>query len=206
MKVFCFGAAVGAVLAAVLSPVATPAHAGTSQTAQTGVHDFDFLMGEWQVHHRRLKERLAGSQDWLEFNGTLSARPVLGGWGNADDNVLDMPGGAYRAVGLRAFDAKTGLWAIWWLDGRTPEASLEPPVKGRFEQGVGTFYADDTFAGKPIRVRFMWSHITPNSCRWEQAFSPDGGRTWETNWTMEFRRVVGVDGAMRKAPGWPLLS
>ena len=110
MKIFCFSKkAMGAVLAAVLSPVAVPAHAGTGQAVHTGVHDFDFLMGEWQVHHRRLKERLAGSQDWLEFSGTLSARPMMGGSGNVDDNVLDMPGGAYRAIKLHAFDTKTRL-------------------------------------------------------------------------------------------------
>jgi hypothetical protein len=152
-------------------------------------HDFDFLVGEWRVHHRRLKERLAGSHEWVEFDGTSSARKIIGGWGNMDDNVLDLPGDAYRAVTLRAFDPKTGLWAIWWLDGRDPHANLDPPVKGRFDGGVGTFFADITFSGKPARMRFVWSHITHETLRWEQAFSPDGGKSWETNWIMQFQRV-----------------
>jgi hypothetical protein len=154
-----------------------------------GLHDFDFLFGPWHVHHRRLKDRLAGSHDWVEFNGTSVSQPVLGGQGNMDDNVLNAPGDPYRAVTLRAFDPKTQLWSIWWLDGRAASGSLEPAVRGRFANGVGTFYADDVFKGRPIRVRFIWSHITPRSARWEQAFSTDQGQTWEVNWVMEFQRV-----------------
>jgi hypothetical protein len=180
--------------AALLPPARAPAAATARDAAQTSLHDFDFLMGEWRVHHRRLKERLAGSHEWVEFDGTTSATQILGGSGNMDDNFLDMPGGAYRAVSLRAFDPKTGQWAIWWLDGRNPD-SLDTPVKGRFENGVGTFYADDTFKERPIKIRFVWSQITATTCRWEQAFSPDSGRTWETNWVMEFRRKP------RSAPG-----
>jgi hypothetical protein len=154
-----------------------------------GLRDFDFWIGEWRVHHRRLKERLADSHEWIEFDGTSSVRKTMGGWGNMDDNVLDMPGGSYRAISLRAFDPKTGQWAIWWLDGRNPAGDLDPAVKGRFDNGIGTFYADDSLRGKPIRVRFTWSHITAKSARWEQAFSPDGGATWEINWVMDMRRA-----------------
>jgi hypothetical protein len=154
-----------------------------------GLHDFDFLVGDWRVHHRRLKERLAGSHEWVEFEGTCRVRPLMNGYGNVDDNVMNMPEGAYRGVGLRSYDPQTGQWAIWWLDSRMPFNPLDPPVKGRFEHGVGTFYSDDTLRGKPVRVRYIWSRITPKSAHWEQAFSPDGGRTWETNWTMEFERA-----------------
>ncbi len=153
-----------------------------------GVHDFDFFVGRWRVHHRRLQERLANSHDWIEFEGTSVAQTLLAGYGNIDDNVLELPGDPYRAVTLRAFDVKTGLWSIWWLDGRSPKGPLDPPVRGTFKEGVGTFFADDTFDGKPIRVRFIWSRIAPASCHWEQAFSPDGGKTWETNWEMTFVR------------------
>jgi hypothetical protein len=155
----------------------------------TGLHDFDFLVGEWVAHHRRLKERLAGSHEWVEFDGTQSFRLLMDGYANEDDNVLNMPGGgAYKGVTLRAYDPNTAQWAIWWLDGRTPLGDLDPPVKGRFENGVGTFYSDDTLRGKPIRVRFVWSNITTASARWEQAFSPDGGKTWEVNWVTDFKR------------------
>jgi hypothetical protein len=155
----------------------------------SGLHDFDFLVGHWQSHQRRLKERLAGSHEWEEFDGTATVWQVLNGWGNVDDNVFKMPGGDYRGVSLRSYDPKTAQWAIWWLDGRNPFGDLDPPVKGHFENGVGTFYANDKLRGKPIRVRFIWSKITPTSCHWEQAFSPDGGKTWEVNWVMYFKRV-----------------
>jgi hypothetical protein len=155
----------------------------------SGLHDFDLRAGEWVCHHRRLKERLAGSHEWQEFDGTQSFRLLMDGFANEDENVLNLPGGAYKGVTLRAYDSKTGQWAIWWLDGRTPFGDLDPPVKGRFVNGVGVFYADDTLRGKPVRVRFTWSNITANSAHWEQAFSPDGGKTWELNWVTDFSRA-----------------
>src|ERR1022692_3701240 len=111
---------------------------GQAAANLTGLHDFDFFVGEWHVHHRRLKERLADSREWLEFDGTSSMRKLMDGWANVDDNVLDMPGGAYRGVSLSAYDPTTGQWAIWWLDGRDPFGDLDPPVKGRFKNGFGT--------------------------------------------------------------------
>jgi hypothetical protein len=155
----------------------------------SGLHDFDLRVGRWTAHHRRLKERLAGSQEWIEFDGTQTFWPLMGGFANVDENLMRLPGNEYQGVTLRAYDPKSGEWAIWWLDGRNPFGSLEPPVKGRFQNGVGTFYADDTLRGKPIRVRFIWSANTATSAHWEQAFSPDGGKTWETNWITDFRKA-----------------
>ena len=154
-----------------------------------GLHDFDFFAGEWHAQHHRLKERLAGSREWAEFDGTCSNRALMNGWANMDDNVFNMPGGVVRGVGLASYDAKTGHWASWWLDGSDPFHALDPRAQGRFENGLGTFYADDTLRGKPVRVRVIWSRITPTSVHWEQAFSGDAGKTWETNWITDFRRV-----------------
>jgi len=153
------------------------------------LHDFDFLFGSWDVRHRRLKERLAGCTEWIEFDGTSTAQPLLGRQGNVDDNLMNMPGGAYRGASFRAFDPETGTWAIWWIDSRYPH-TLDVPVVGGFEGGVGTFFCNDTLRGQPIRVRYEWSHITLTTCQWEQAFSPDGGETWETNWVMHFTRTA----------------
>jgi NIPSNAP len=150
----------------------------------TGLNDFDFLIGSWRVHHCRLKERLAGNHEWIEFEGTCAMQKILGGAGNMDENILDFPGGAYRAVTLRTYDATKKQWSIWWIDGRDP-SHLDPPVVGGFNNGVGMFYANDAFKGKPIRIRFLWTNLTTKP-HWEQAFSDDGGKTWETNWTMEF--------------------
>lgn len=150
--------------------------------------DFDFLIGSWRVRHRRLERRLSGCTDWVEFSGSAVERPILGGRGNVEENEIDLPGDPYTGVALRAFDPKAGTWAIHWLDSRDP-SRMDPPLIGRFEDGIGTFYAADEFEGRPIRVRFIWSQADAKSCRWEQAFSADGGASWETNWTMEFSRL-----------------
>jgi len=150
----------------------------------TGINDFDFLVGSWRVHHRRLKERLMGSHDWIEFEGTCMMQKILGGAGNMDENFLDFPGNAYHAVTLRTYDAGKKQWSIWWFDGRSP-SHLDSPVVGEFKDGIGTFYADDIFNGKSIRIRFLWTNLTTKP-HWEQAFSDDKGKTWETNWIMEF--------------------
>jgi hypothetical protein len=152
-------------------------------------HDFDFLFGSWNVRHHYLMGRLVGSTEWIEFNGTLRAEPLLGGLGNFDDNTLDKPTGFYRAVTLRSFDPVSATWAIWFLDGRAPH-QLDVPVVGRFENRIGTFYADDVNNGKPVKLRFTWIASDPERPRWEQALSPDGGNTWETNWRMEYTRTA----------------
>jgi hypothetical protein len=151
-------------------------------------NDFDFIIGAWRVRHRRLKARLADCSEWIEFEGTSSTSKILGGFGNLEDNTLDLPDGAYRAAALRSFDPATERWSIWWLDGRCPD-HIDTPVVGRFADGTGLFHADDMFDGRPIRVRFTWSGLDPGTPRWEQAFSVDGGLTWETNWTMDFFRT-----------------
>ncbi len=154
-------------------------------------NDFDFEFGQWQVHHRRLKARLVGSDEWDSFTGQSETRPVLDGHGNIEDNLLNFPGGAYRAIAMRSFDVASGTWAIWWLDQRAPH-HLDVPVIGRFKNGVGEFIAKDTLNDTPILVRFLWLKTDGPTPRWEQAFSVDEGRTWETNWTMDFERSGSV--------------
>lgn len=163
-------------------------HVMTEAELAAHSHDWDWLVGSWNVRHRRLKERLAGCTEWQEFNGTCHMVPTLAGLGNMDDNWLDLPSGAYRAMGIRAFNPDTRQWSIWWLDARVQ--TIEPPVRGGFANGVGIFQGNDTLRGQPIIVRFMWSEIAANSARWEQAFSPDGGATWEANWVMHFTRAA----------------
>ncbi|HEX4534929.1 MAG TPA: hypothetical protein VH000_11905, partial [Rhizomicrobium sp.] len=137
-----------------------------------------------------LKDRLMNSHEWIEFDGTSQLWMTMDGKGTIDDNYLALPSGPYRAVGVRGYDPKTQTWAIWWLDGRDPH-TMEPPVIGNFDfkDGVGTFNGPDTLRGKPILVRYTWSKITKSSAHWEQAFSPDNGKTWETNWRMDFTRA-----------------
>lgn len=152
---------------------------------RSGIHGFDFEFGNWRVHHR--VKRSTG--EWVEYDGTCTAHPLMGGAGNVEEHTFNKPDGVTYGVALRAYDAQAGKWAIWWVDGRNPHGPLDPPTVGQFENGVGTFYWDGEFKGKPVRTRFIWSHITPTSARWEQANSWDGGKTWEPNWIMEFQRL-----------------
>jgi hypothetical protein len=150
---------------------------------------FDFLHGDWSVRHRKLRKRLARSQDWFEFPGTLSVRPILSGLGNVDDNVLEDPAGPYLATSLRLFNPTARTWTIWWVDGRSP--AVETPVVGVFTGRKGAFYAEDTWEGRPIRVRFTYEDQGPGRAQWTQAFSADGGGTFEVNWIMDFTRSSG---------------
>lgn len=154
------------------------------------MHDFDFFHGSWSVKHRYLKERLKNCHEWIEFTGTTYCVPTMGGAGNMDDNVIAKPDLTYRAMTVRTYDPATRLWAIWWFDGRMPHGPKDPPLKGSFKDGVGTFLApDDSWDGQKITSRFLWTNITKTSCRWEQSFSLDGGKTWEVNWVMENTRT-----------------
>lgn len=156
-------------------------------TSSSGEKDFNFLHGSWRVSHQRLAQRLKGSTEWVRFGGTMTARPILGGRGNFDENVIELPQGTYQACTVRLFNSEQARWSIYWIDGRDPK--LDAPVHGAFSAGVGTFFGDDTFEGRPIRIRFLWSQVEANSARWEQAFSADAGATWEPNWIMEFTRA-----------------
>lgn len=147
--------------------------------------DFDFIIGDWHVQHRRLNSRLSGCTEWTSFNGLSTTRKILGGLGNVEDNLLRFPEGEVRAAAFRSFDHATRKWSIWWLDARNPHR-LDVPVIGEFAGTIGTFHADDSLRGAAIRVRFIWNANPGGKPTWEQAFSPDLGITWETNWTMEF--------------------
>ena len=153
------------------------------------IHDFDFFLGSWRVEHRRLRERLAGSTDWETFAGVTTCQALLGGIVNLNESLAQRASGPTSGLGLRAYDAKTDTWADWYLSAKAPLA-LDRPGIGRFRDGVGTFLSDDVFEGRPIRVRGRFSSLAPDVAQWEQAFSPDGGATWETNWVMRYVRTA----------------
>jgi hypothetical protein len=155
--------------------------------AEGTARDFDFWLGRWNGHNRRLRERLAGCDEWDEFESKSIARSILGGMGNEDVFLTDYAGG-YIGMSFRFFDPETRQWAIYWADSRRSGA-LDPPVIGSFSGDVGVFEGPDTFEGRPILVRYTWSGITTTTPRWEQAFSDDGGETWETNFVAEFTRA-----------------
>lgn len=152
-----------------------------------GRNDFDFLVGTWKVHHRMLKARLKGSTEWIKFEGETVLRKILNGIGNIDDNIIHMPNGPVHAISLRLFNPTSKEWSIFWSTDKT--GALDIPMVGSFKDGRGEFYAQEINDGTRVYSRFIWSKMDTNSPQWEQALSEDGGRTWETNWIMEFERV-----------------
>ena len=152
-----------------------------------GRNDFDFLIGKWKVHHFRLKERLKGCTEWEEFEGDSTDRKILNGLGNMDENILHRASGDVHAITVRLFNPRSKEWSLCWS--AEGAGTFDVPMIGGFKNGRGEFYAQEVFEGRHIFSRFIWSEIEANACKWEQAFSSDGGKTWETNWVMTFERV-----------------
>lgn len=157
-------------------------------------HDFDFLIGKWDISNRRLPKQLQGSNEWETFKATNHAHLLPGGIGNYDEflPVGWRPG--FVGMSLRAFNPQTQAWSIFWLTNRdggidAKTHGLQPPVVGRFEGDTGLFYGDELWEGRPIKVRFEWTRLDPDAARWQQAFSADGGKSWEVNWVMELKRI-----------------
>jgi len=149
-------------------------------------NNFDWFVGTWTSEQRRLREVLAGNDDWYEFPGSHRSWSVLDGAGNFDEATFPTQG--FAGVTLRLYDKVRDEWSLYWASSRSG-LSL-PPVVGRFgDDGRGVFTGDDVYDGQPINVRYVWSGITATTARWEQAFSTDGGTTWETNWIAEFSRA-----------------
>ncbi len=150
--------------------------------------DFDFLTGTWRVQNRKLRSRLTGCTDWDEFETTIEARTHVNGGISIDEGAFSHPS-TYRGMTFRVYDVEAREWVLHWLDGRTLELD-KTPVRGKFDSGVGEFVSEDTHDGIPIVCRYRWTVLGPESATWEQAFSTDDGKTWETNWTMEETRIA----------------
>ena len=153
---------------------------GQADAAPDGQRDFDFEIGTWKTRLRRLTRPLTGSSTWVEYEGTSVVRPVWGGRANLVELDVDGPAGRIEGLSLRLYDPEKRAWSLNFANRRS--GTLSPPVVGAFRGGRGEFVGGDTLDGRAIRVRFVISDVTPTSCRFEQAFSADGGKTWEVNW------------------------
>ncbi len=162
--------------------------ARVAKPGSDGANAFDFIHGRWHVANRRLEGRLAGSTTWRSFEALSDCRPLAGGIGNMDVFSTDFWEG-FVGMTLRFYDSTTQRWSLYWVDNRT--GILQPPVVGSFSGAIGRFEGDDRLDGRPVRVRFTWSRADPERPTWEQAFSGDGGATWETNWVMEMSALAG---------------
>ncbi|WP_276483336.1 hypothetical protein [Paraflavitalea pollutisoli] len=149
--------------------------------------DFDFLIGSWQVRNVKLKTRLNGCTEWVEFVATQELRTVLFGQGNIDHFRTDFFGKPFEGLTLRLFNPLTRLWSIYWADSNA--VTLDAPVSGSFQDYIGYFFTRDSFEGKPIIMQFRWDATNPEEPVWSQAFSADNGQSWEWNWYMYFSRL-----------------
>lgn len=157
---------------------------GENIALHPGENDFDFLIGNWNVHNRRLKTRLAAANDWEEFEATLEVSKILNGASNCDVFKTDFFKKGFEGMSLRIYHPQTKLWSIYWVDNYSNE--LQPPVVGSFNNGTGEFIGKDKFNNIDILVKFIWK-VSDNPV-WSQSFSTDNGKTWELNWVMEFNR------------------
>lgn len=163
------------------APVAAP------QQPRDGQKDFDFEIGTWKTQLRRLQRPLTGSTTWVEYEGTTVVRKVWDGRANLVELDVSGPAGRIEALSLRLYNPESRQWSLNFAG--VGSGTLSPPTIGEFKNGRGEFYNQETLNGRAILVRFVISDITPTSCRFEQAFSDDGGKTWEVNWIAVDTRI-----------------
>ena len=166
-----------------------PASASRCQPAPStrdGQHDFDFEFGRWTAKLSRRLHSLTGSEEWVAYEGTSVVHPLWQGRANVGELDVAGPAGRIEGLTLRLYDPSSRRWTIRFANSRDGE--LTPGLVGGFSEGRGEFLDQELLDGRPICVRFIFSEITRDTFRFEQAFSPDEGRTWEVNWVSAFRR------------------
>jgi hypothetical protein len=165
----------------------TTAHAKqTIFDKHDGQYDFDYLVGSWKIHLKRLVHPLTGSKEWIEFDGTVVCRKVLDGHTEVEEFNVDSAEKNIHIHGLalRFYNPESHQWSIYWANAAKGTLDL-PPMIGQFRNGRGEFYNQDVYEGRAIYTRFVWTNTTTSAPHFEQSFSIDGGSTWETNWITE---------------------
>jgi len=159
----------------------------TKAQQRDGPHDFDFEIGVWKTQLKRLVKPLTGSTTWTEYEGTTRVTKVMDGRANLVELKATGPAGTFEGMSLRLYNKQSRQWSLNFAN--VNAGVLVAPAIGEFKNGRGEFYNQDTFNGRSILVRFVISDITATSCRFEQSFSDDGGKTWELNWIAVDTRV-----------------
>ncbi len=158
-----------------------------------GQRDFDFEIGTWRTHLKRRLQPLTGSNKWVEYTGTTTVRKVWDGRANLVELQAEGPAGRIEALSLRLYNPESRQWSLNFASARS--GAMSGPVFGEFVDGRGVFFGQESLDGRMIYVRFVITAITPTSCRFEQSFSADGGKTWELNWIATDTRVKGAPGS-----------
>ena len=162
------------------------AGAQSGSALRDGQHDFDFNIGAWKSHIRRLRHPLTGSKEWIDVSATVTVSKVWGGRANLEEIEADGPAGHLEGLTLRLYNPESRQWYLYWANSQV--GTLGTPNVGEFKNGRGEFYSQDQFNGRTILVRQVYSDITANSYHFEQSFSDDGGKTWEPNWVASLTR------------------
>jgi len=175
---------------AIATPVSasSPARAQPVSVARDGQHDFDFEIGTWKTHLKRRVHPLTGSKTWVEYDGTTVVRKVWNGRANLVELSADGKAGHFEGLNLRLYNPTAHQWSLNFSS--VGSGTLSQPTIGEFKGGRGEFFDQETYNGRTILVRFVISDITPRSVHFEQAFSDDGGKTWEVNWIATDTRVT----------------
>lgn len=166
----------------------TATHASAPEPLRDGQKDFDFEIGTWRTQLKRLVDPLSGSKTWVEYEGTTVVSKVLDGRANLVELDVQGPAGRIEGLSLRLYDPQARQWSLNFSNIKT--GTLSPPSIGSFSDGRGEFYSKETLDGREILVRFVISDITATSCHFEQAYSADGGKTWEVNWIADDTRLA----------------
>jgi hypothetical protein len=177
----------GLLFAAALLPAQSAPAAVPTPAIPDGPHDFDFEVGTWNIHLKKLLHPLTGSNDWVEFDGVSMTRRIMDGHASIEQFETDGAAGHIEGLTLRLYDPQSHEWRLYWANSKT--GHIDPPQIGEFRNGRGEFYAQDIQNGRAVIIRFIWSDITPNSAHFEQSFSADGGKTWEVNWITDQTRT-----------------
>lgn len=159
----------------------------TPTQQRDGQHDFDFEFGAWKIQLKRLVKPLTGSTNWLEYSGTSVVRKVWDGKANLGELEVSGATGRIQGLSLRTYNPQSNQWHIGWVN--SADGTMGPAMIGGFKNGRGEFFNQESFNGRAIFVRFIFSDITANTFHFEQAFSDDGGKTWEANWIANFAKV-----------------
>jgi hypothetical protein len=192
--VMCLSSCAGVALA---QPDAPRAQAAPS-VQRDGQHDFDFVFGRWKVHLRRRDHSATGADTWTEFDGYSVYRKIWDGRANLNEFEADGPSGHIEGLTLRTYNPQTRQWSLYWASSR--DGILDKPQVGSFRDGVGEFYAQDKVDGTSIFIRYVWSNLTANSAHFEQAFSHDGGKSWDVNWISDMVRIGDAPAVTAPAP------
>jgi hypothetical protein len=184
---FILGFSTGVVLGLQPGMSAAQIPASSVESRPDGQHDFDFEIGKWNIHLKRLVHPLTGSNEWVESDGTSVTRPLWNGRANIEEFETEGTVGHIQGMTLRLYDPVGKQWNLFWANSR--DGNLAIPTIGSFNNGRGEFYDFERIADRFVWVRYQWSQITGTSAHFEQAFSEDGGRTWEVNWITDQKRA-----------------